>query len=127
MSSFIMKMIFFTIKTYKLDLNGLDQSHFNSFFKTFPTLSKHLHLIASWIKIVHKMISLQILMNSFSQIRLKSQSFLLPITNFISSILKIKMYSIRRIMMELFQLVELTLILPIRIPCFKQISRNLNW
>lgn len=120
-------MIFSTIKTYRRGSNGWDLSHSNSCLKISPTLMKPPHLIVSWTNVANRMISLRNLMNLFSQIRLKSLLFLLQITNFIISILKIRMFCTRRIMMELLQSVGLILILPIRIPCFKHIFHNLNW
>ena len=102
-SNYIMMMIFSTIKTYRLDSKGWDQSHSNSFFKISQNFRKLLCLIVSWTNIACRMISLRILMNLFSQIKLKNPLFLLRITNFISSILKIRMFYTKRIMTELFQ------------------------
>ena len=126
-SSFIMMMISFLTKIYKRGLKGSDLSLFNSSCKIFLELLKLLHLIVSWIRLAYSMISLQNLMNLFSQIRLKNLLLLLQITNFINSILKIRMFCTRRIMMEWFQSVGLILILQIHILCFKHIFHNLSW
>ena len=119
-------MIFSIIKTYRPGLKGLDQSLFNNFFKISQTFLKPLYPIVSWKKIARSIISLRISMNLFSQIRLKNLLFLLQITNFISSILKIRMFCTRKVMTELFQSVGLILILPIHIPCSKHLFHNLN-
>lgn len=126
-SSYIMMMIFSIIKTYRPGLKGLGQSLFNNFFKISPTYLKPLYPIVSWKKIAHNIISLRISMNLFSQIRLKNLLFLLQITNFISSILKIRMFYTRRVMTVLFRSVGLILILPIHILCSKHLFHNLNW
>ena len=102
-SSFIMMMISFLTKIYKRGLKGSDLSLFNSSCKIFLELLKLLHLIVSWIRLAYSMISLQNLMNLFSQIRLKNLLLLLQITNFIKNILRIRMFCTRRIMMELFR------------------------
>ena len=99
-SSFIMMMISFLTKIYKRGLKGSDLSLFNSSCKIFLELLKLLHLIVSWIRLAYSMISLQNLMNLFSQIRLKNLLLLLQITNFIKNILRIRMFCTRRIMME---------------------------